>query len=42
VNNGNLPNYDEVQQWRSDIFFSHFDPPTLIEKKTIGKKEVVT
>jgi len=23
VNNGNLPNYDEAQQWRGNIFFTH-------------------
>jgi len=42
VNNGELPNCDKFQQLRCSIYFPHVVAPSLIEKKTKGKKGIIT
>jgi hypothetical protein len=41
INNGNLPNCEEVQQWNYSICFPHVVPMYLIGKKTKGKKGII-
>jgi len=41
VNNGDLPNCKEVQQWRCSICFPHVVPMSLIGKKTKRKKGII-
>jgi hypothetical protein len=41
VNNGDLPNCEEVQQLRCKICFPHVVHVSLIRKKSIGKKGII-
>jgi hypothetical protein len=41
MNNGDLPNCDQVQQLRFFICFPNVVPPSLIEKKTKGKNGII-
>ncbi len=41
MNNGDLPNCDQVQQLKCFIFFPNVVLPSLIEKKTKGKKGII-
>jgi hypothetical protein len=41
VNNGEVPNCDKIQQLKCNICFPHVVPPSLIEKKTKGKKAII-
>jgi hypothetical protein len=41
VNNGEVLNCDKIQQLRCNICFPHVVPPSLIQKKTKGKKGIV-
>ncbi len=41
MNNGDLPNCDQVQQLKCFVCFPNVVPPSLIEKKTKGKKGII-
>jgi hypothetical protein len=41
VNNVDFPNFEEVQQLRSSIYFPHVVPMSLIRKKTKGTKGII-
>ncbi len=41
MNNGDLPNCDQVQQLRCFVCFPNVVHPSLIEKKTKGEKGII-
>ncbi len=41
MNDGEVPNCHKIQQLRYNICFPHVVSPSLIEKKTKGKKEII-